>query len=407
MINRRRLLFVTSRFPFPPVSGERLRALNLVRSLSERYAVTVLAVDPRNAADIRSFATATSCDEVIVVEHSKVERVYGAMAALLRGLPLQVGYFRSRGLRELVRELAPEQDVVVFHLIRRGQDWSMASNVPRALDMCDALSENFRQTAMTGSWWSPWTWISAIEAPRAARFEKESLAKFDAISMCTRTDAARVGVPAEKLVVATQGVDLGAFAFVPPSQRTGCGIALVGKMDFYPNREAALWFAKDVLPSLPEPMFLKIVGECPPRLRAKFDGLPRVKTTGRVSSIAAACADCSVAVAPMRVATGIQNKVLEYFAMGVPSVISPSVAAGLLPESRGAALVADAAQEWTAAVHQLLRKGESAEVQAVAARRYVERNHSWQNIGRDYAEALERVIEMAEARNGSRQVRSA
>lgn len=393
MMPGRKLLFLTSRFPYPITSGERLRVYQLLKELGRRFAVTLVAFDPGDAAAERALREQTGVAELRLVRQSPVERVGGALRALVQGEPLQVGYFGSRAMADLVARLAPEHDALFCHLIRRAADCLPAPKQPRVLDMCDALSENYRQTAEDGAWWSPWTWISAIEGPRTARFERRQLGEFDLVSMVNHRDAARVGIPQEKLLVLTQGVHLPAYQFVPPGARRGVGVALVGKMDFYPNRRAALWFARNVLPSLPEPAFLKLVGECPPRLKAEFEAIPRVVATGRVPSIAEACADCFAAVAPMQVATGVQTKVLEYFALGLPAVISRSVAGGLKAESEGVYLAADEPREWIDALASLRAGGDVVEARARAARAYVERHHDWKAIGGALAERVEGLLE--------------
>lgn len=390
---RKRVLFLTSRFPYPPVSGERVRGYQLVRLLSQEFSVTTVALDPGDPATVAAFQQATGCARVELVRQSRLEQLGGALAALFQGAPLQVGYFRSAAMRAAISRLARDHDAVIFHLIRRSEDWALARGTPRVLEMCDCISENFRQTASHGSPLSPWTWVSALEARRAGAFEAATLAHFDLVSIHTHLDAQRVGIPDSKLLVSTQGVELARYAFVPPAQRTGAGIALVGKMDFYPNRHAAFWFARNVLPLLPEPLHLELIGECPPRLRAQFNSLPRVHATGRVPSVAEASSDCFAAVAPMQVATGVQNKVLEYFAMGLPAVISASVAGGLLPAARGSYVSAGPASEWAAALVDIRQRPGHHDRMARTARAYVEANHDWEAIGREYRAALAGVID--------------
>jgi len=162
MSARRKILFLTSRFPYPTTSGERLRAFQLVRLLSRRFSVTVAAIAPSEPDSVAAFAEASGCGEVRVVAQSRSERLRGALGALLGGLPLQVGYFQSRAMRQAIVQLAPQHDAVIFHLIRRSQDWRLASDRPRILEMCDPISENLRQTARDGRWWSPWTFLSSL-----------------------------------------------------------------------------------------------------------------------------------------------------------------------------------------------------------------------------------------------------
>jgi glycosyltransferase involved in cell wall biosynthesis len=202
----------------------------------------------------------------------------------------------------------------------------------------------------------------------------------------------RIGIPSHKLLISTQGAQIQRLPFVDPLQRNGHKIALIGKMDFFPNWHGAAWFARHVLPLLPEPMRLKVVGDCPPNIRARLEALPRVEVTGRVDSLADACADCVAAIAPMKVATGIQNKVLEYFAMGLPSVVSESVAAGLLPAADGACHVATTPTQWADALRRVATDPSAASAMARSARAYVQSCHSWDHIGSEYIERLQQLL---------------
>src|SRR5690606_8395819 len=130
-------------------------------------------------------------------------------------------------------------------------------------------------------------------------------------------------------------------------------------------------------------------------LKRRLESLPRVVVTGRVASIGAACADCFAAVAPMRVATGIQNKVLEYFAMGLPSVLSPSVASGLLEDAEGGYQVADVqdAAEWARLLTAVAERPANYCKQTEIARRYAIEMHSWDRIGADYIARLRSLMD--------------
>lgn len=391
-MNLPRLLYITPRFPYPLIGGQPLRAFNLAKQLSKRFDITLVALGtPRSEADTMA-VEASGIRELRIVAHSPLSGSLSAMAALPSNRPLNVAFFRSPTLQREVDRLLPRHDVGLFHTIRTSWAWRAQADIPAAIDMCDAIGVNFRQTAACGSLLSPWRVVSAIDAPRTIAFERHDPSRFDLASLHTRTDAERVGIPKERLLISTMGVDVAGFAWASPAERRGRSIALIGKMDFFPNWSGALWFAREVLPLLPTDVRLKLIGLCPPKTHALFAEFPRVDVTGRVDSLEEASRDCFAAIAPMQVATGIQNKVLEYFAMGLPAVVSPFVSLGLCDEAKGAFKAADAPAQWAESLSNILADQDAAVEMARQARRYVEQFHNWDRIGGEYADRLESLL---------------
>ncbi|MDE2367966.1 MAG: glycosyltransferase [Burkholderiales bacterium] len=385
---RKRLLFVTSRFPYPPIGGDRLRVFHLARLLAREFDVEMLGLGSASESEVRAFCEETGAVRARAIAHGRWRMLLGAARALIRGLPLQVGYFSSPELDAEVGRRLEHSDAIVCHLIRSSSVWRGQRRIPAVLDFCDAISSNYRQVVQTASLLKPWTWVSRIEGPRVSRFEQREIGRFDVLTLVSAADVRKLGTPPERTLLLTQGVDPDRFEFLRPDQRHGQAIALVGKMDTYPNRTGALWFARNVLPLLPSGTRLKLIGDCPPALRQEFERVPGVEVTGRVVDIAAACADCYAAVAPLNVATGIQNKVLEYFAMGLPAVLSASVASGLLAESAGTYLLAESPEQWAGQLRQLASDRAGALAMTERARRYVVQYHDWDRIGATLSDRL-------------------
>jgi glycosyltransferase involved in cell wall biosynthesis len=391
-MNRPHLLFCTSRFPYPVIAGYGLRVFNLTSQLAKFFDITLVCLGTPPSNDVEEFKARTGILEVHCIPHGRITSLLGALKALLTGMPLQVGYYTNPDFERMIRELTPKVDIGIFHLIRTSSAWKGNAGLPVVLEMCDAISANFSQTAKEGAWWSPWRIISAVEAPRTLRFERAESKRFNLITMHAHKDAAYVGIPESHLLVSTQGVNLAELPYKSPKRRSGRSIVLIGKMDFFPNWHGAEWFAKAVLPLLPHDVTLKVVGDCSIQIRSRLEALPRVVVTGRVESLSCACDDAFAAIAPMQVATGIQNKVLEYFAMGLPSIVSPSVASGLLPSAQGVCHSATTPQDWSAAINYIASDLDAAERMTQLARDYAYREHSWDRIGEDYVQRLQQLL---------------
>lgn len=385
------LLFVATRFPYPPHSGERLRVFRVLRELAKVYRVTLLVLSNDADAPVDQLKRETGIVEVVTIRQTIVQRLAGLAQSLFAGEPMQVGFFRAKPMLRWVMENGARFQVGIFHLLR-GAQYAEAFNGPvRVIEMCDANSETFRQNALITRWYQPWHWVCRFEAPRALRAEREVARRFDLVTLHTRHDAEIISPTLERVLVSTQGVDLRLYPFTPPRLRPRDVLIFIGKMDFLPNFDAMDWFIEHVMPRLPDAITLKIIGVCPQAQSERLLRDRRVVITGRVDAIPPAAADGAISVAPIRSAAGVQNKVLESFALGLPVVTTSNVVKGLLPGAERCVEVANVVDEWVAAIERLRTDGEWAEVLAGAARSYVESNHDWSRIGEEYRSALERI----------------
>jgi glycosyltransferase involved in cell wall biosynthesis len=391
-MTRPRLLFVTPRFPYPLIGGGPLRTFNLVTQLSKKFDVTLLSLYSAAKPIQMDAVLPTGIRELICIPHSPVGAAFSVLRALPRHAPLNVEFYRSSALQRQVDRLVPQHHASIFHTIRVSGTWQEQGSGPAILDMCDAIGFNSAQTAGHGGFLSPWRRLSAIDAPRTVDFERREIARFALTTIHTEADAERVGIPEGKLLVSTQGVNFSRMNFLSPEGRRGRSIAMIGKMDFFPNWHGALWFIENVLPRLPADIHFKIIGFCPPKRRAILEKYPRVIVTGQVASLDEASADCFCAVAPMRVATGIQNKVLEYFSMGLPAMVSPAVSQGLLAQAEGSYFKADGSEDWANSIMTCAGNLDLASDMARRARLYVEQCHDWDRIGAEYVERLDSLL---------------
>jgi glycosyltransferase involved in cell wall biosynthesis len=385
------LLFLAPRFPFPPHSGERLRVFNLLRELSRSYSVTLLSLGDADDHYVHKLKEKTGIKNVVTFRVNPLMRGIGLLKSIIFGSPLQLGYFDVPVVRKWLQNNSKDFSVGVFHLLRAGQYQNDFLGDVRVLEMCDANSEIFRQNTLVLSWFHPWAWISRYEAARMLRLEREAVSRFDLITLHTAHDATIIAENPERIFVSTQGVDLAQYEFISPRRRDLKALIFFGKMDFFPNFDGILWFINNVLPLLSDDFKLVVVGVCPPSTAKKLLLDKRVELTGRVESIPEAARRGGIGIAPIRSAAGVQNKVLEYFALGLPAVATKNVVKGLCVGAEEATLVADSPDEWVAAITRLRSSVDFSEAMAVKGRSYVERSHDWAIIGADYRDRLARL----------------
>lgn len=383
---RTRLLVITSRFPYPVVGGDRLRLHRMCVELAKDHRLTLLSL-----CDDPSELTAAVPDDGVFAE---VERFYlptwrswlNSLLAIPTRTPLQVAYYRSAPFLARARQLAAEHDGVLAHLIRTGAGVADLPG-PKFLEMTDAISLNYERakSASRRHWFDPRTIAYRIETGRLKLFEQQIVASFDRSFLVSGVDLDYLFGPDDprrtRVLVCGNGADVASlpYRFAPE----GTDVAFIGNLKSLQNYDAALFFAADVLPLIraerPDVRF-RVVGRIDEARASSLAGYDGVDVVGEVDDVAAAVAGAGAGVAPLRIGAGVQNKVLEYFALGLPCVSTALALEGFGAENGRELLVADSAQELAAAVLQVLSDRHAAAALAAAGRDYVERHHSWAQV---------------------------
>ena len=358
------LLFLAHRIPYPPDKGDKIRAWHLLEHLSRRYRVHLGAFvdDPedwRHCDKLRSVCASTYFAGL----NPRLGKIR-ALTGLLSGDPLTLPYYRHPGLQAWVDGLlrgGVERVLAYSSVMAR---FAMhADQARRVMDFVDIDSDKWRQYASSKAW--PLSWLYRREGERLLAWERKVAAAFDASLFVSAAEAAdfRALAPesAARIGYYSNGVDAEYFsperAYDDPYPAGVEAIAFTGAMDYWPNMDAVDWYAREVFPGLraarPNLLFA-IVGSRPaPQVQA-LAALPGVLVTGRVEDVRPWLAHARVVVAPLRIARGIQNKVLEGMAMARTLVATPQalegIAARLGEEVRCAATAADLARETLAAL---------------------------------------------------------
>lgn len=394
-----RVLFLTNRLPGALTRGDQVRAFEQIRHLSARHAITLLCFDraPPDAAALRRLETL--CERVVLAPRAALGMALRGGAALFGRRPLQVamhdGVPRGAGLETLLSQ--SRFDLAHVQTARLGGLLPMLAPLPCVVDLVDALSLNMARRAAIER--GPMRWVAALEARRMRRFEQLLCERADAVAVSGDADIAAIGARAN-LVRIDNGVDADSFAF-QTSEDDARDIVFIGNLGYFPNIDAASWFAREVLPTLRRTLpqtRLRLVGARPAsvlrRLAATCDGVDLI---GEVPDVRPHLHGAAVAVVPMRAGSGTQLKMLEAMASGT-AVVATSLAADAVGAVDGEhVLIADDADSMAAACADLLRDPARRLRLALAARALVEARWSWARS----ADALERVWMDAAARRAA------
>ncbi len=354
------LLFLAHRIPYPPNKGDKIRAWHLLEHLSRHHRVHLGAFvdDPddwRHADKLREICASTHLVG-IDPRWGKLR----ALTGLATGEPLTLPFYRHAGMQRWVDDcLANGADRVLAYSSAMARFVMGHSGARRIMDFVDIDSDKWLQYAPTKPW--PLSWLYRREGRRLLDWERRVAAEFDAglfVSSAEAADFARLApASAGKISYYHNGVDADYFSperdYPDPYPAGAKVVAFTGAMDYWPNVDAVLWFAREVLPALrfrqPEWLFAIVGGKPAPEVRA-LAVQPGILVTGRVPDVRPYLAHAGAAVAPLRIARGIQNKVLEGMAMARPVVATPQALEGIDAIPDREILVAEDADAMVAAV---------------------------------------------------------
>ena len=366
----REVLFLAHRVPFPPDRGDKIRSFHVLTHIASfaRVHLVAFADDPRDLDPPAEFRALLG--ECVVLPRAK-SRARAAVEALATGKPLSLAAFADRRFAAAVRDILSRYPVDVIYAFSGQMAQYLPDGGPRVvMDFVDLDSAKFAAYADDAR--GPMRWLMRREARLLGAYERAVAARVDASLFVSEAEAALL--PGAQAL--ENGIDTVRFdpAVVAPVAERGPLIVFTGQMDYRPNIDAVTAFARDALPTIrarhPGARFA-IVGRAPtPAVRALAG--EALIVTGEVADVRPWLAAAAVVVAPLQLARGVQNKVLEAMAMARAVVASPAAAEGI--DHAGTIVVAD---EPADAVCMLLDAPFKAEALGMLARERVKARYGW------------------------------
>ena len=386
------LLFLCHRVPYPPDKGEKIRAWHVLKHLARSQDVHLgcLADDPADLdqlGELRRICASVGCFRV----YPMLQKAR-ALACLRSGRPLTLDVFYSRGLRRWVAQTLSTNRIgriFVFSSAMAGYVDRQPGQI-RVLDMVDIDSEKWRAYAAHHPW--PMRALYLREANTLLAVERRLVLDFDMTLFVSEAEARRFAAVApecrHRIGWLENGVDLDRFspiqAFARPFATSVKALVFTGTMNYWPNVDGVNRFVEAVLPLVRQRQpnaHLYIVGAAPSRAVLRLGQKPGVTVTGRVPDVRPFLAHADAVVAPLRIARGIQNKVLEAMAMARPVVATPEALEGLRAVPGKDLLVANTPEEMAHYILAVLA-GRYCGIGS-AARSAVEQNHRWSGTLKD------------------------
>ena len=385
------ILFLVHRIPYPPNKGDKIRSWNMLKYLlgSHQVHLGCFVDDP---ADFEHVAfLAERCASVKAIDLTgRAGKAGNLVRGLIQGEPLTVAWYHSAEMQDWVDGLMGSGNIdciVLFSSATARFIVRHAEKVPVIMDFVDMDSDKWQQYANSKSF--PLSLVYQREAGKLLQYEKQICALSTAALFVTDDEVAlfRSSVSpdmAEKIHAMHNGVDAVYFspdhAFEPVAEMGTSGVCFTGAMDYWANEDAVVWFAENVWPkvliAVPDAFFY-IVGGKPGKMVQELDGKQRIRVTGRVEDVRPYIAASALVVAPMRIARGVQNKVLEGMAMAKTVITSSMGFEGITARPAKDLIIADSADDYAAAVIEVLQEKRDTATMGERARQLVLDAYSW------------------------------
>ncbi len=374
-----RIFVLLSRIPYPLEKGDKLRAFHQIKVLSEKHEIILCALNPLPKVDKQKAFEQLQpyCRSINFIDLPAYGRAVNILRAYFSGFPLQSGYFYSRRadrkIKALIAEYHPDH---LFAQLSRTARYLMDVPVTKTLDYQDAFSYGLKRRADKSGWLMKH--VFQMEYRRMEAFEKKIFDLFDQKIIISEQDRDLIPHPKKlAITVIRNGVDM--EFFYPLSRKKTQEIVFTGNMKYPPNVDAAQFLAKEIMPLVwkkkPETRLL-LAGASPHR-KVRNLGNKKVKVSGWMDDIREAYAGSDIFIAPMRMGSGLQNKLLEAMAMKIPCVTTPLANAALKAREKEEILTGSSAKELAKVLLSLLENQKEGQKLSEKAFAFVKQNYRW------------------------------
>ena len=387
MLSKPKLLVLLSRIPYPLDKGDKLRAFHQIKDLNASYQVILCClsthkIDPEAERKLKAI-----CFELKIIQLGYAGILWRLFLALFNDKPFQVAYFYSKKAQQeldaIIEKHLPKR--FFCQLIRVAEYAKKYSIFSKTLDYMDALSIGMERRAEKAPFYlKP---IVSVEAKRLRNYEEKMFQYFEKKVIISLADKEHLTHSnATEIAVIPNGIDTEFFKSDNRSKKTD--ILFTGNMGYLPNVESAQYLVKNILPILNSDIAVQICGKSP-SYKVRSLAASNVEVTGWVDDIRTAYDEAKIFVAPLMLGSGLQNKLLEAMAMGLPCVTTPLAnnALGAIPEEE--ILIASNEAEFKTQIERLISDPDLSNKIAENGHAFVTKNYNWQACNRRLMEVIE------------------
>lgn len=358
-MKRNSILVLTPRFPYPVVGGDRLRIYRICKELSKYYNIDLLSLCD-SKEELNSEVHDNVFNNIYRVYHSKTKSYLNVIGSLLSRTPLQIAYYKSKKFETKLNQIIDEYDMTLSHLIRVGNYTHNRKGI-HILEMTDAISLNYSRIKKSAPKNSLKSIIYSIEQKRLLEYEKSMYGKFSLISIISKIDKEFLFGDANKgVVVCNNGVDLDDYPYKHRDIKTTdiINLVFIGNLCSFQNFDGVKWFVNNILPEINaqtngKKYVLNVLGKISEGNKEYLQKKENVIVSGSVKNMAEAAGGGHIGICPVRFGAGVQNKILEYMALGLPTITSRMGLEGIDAEIGREILIADDSNEYIDSLKKL------------------------------------------------------
>ena len=318
----KKILVVTTKFPFPLFSGDKLRIYNIFKYLSKKNKVDLIYTEPKEnfKKKIRFI------DKAIFIKTRRIEKYFNILFFFMMGKPLQVGYFFSSEMRAKINEIKKDYDAIIFHLIRSGEFLPKNYEGIKILEMTDLISKNYSQLYKKLNFINPLKYLYLIEQVLLEKYEKKIAESFDRIVLVSKRDSKYFSIRSKvkkRVQIISNGTDVKKKKY--NFKKKNKDIIFIGNINYLPNKIACYDFIKTTMPKLEMKginITFKIIGQTSNLLKFYLTRFKNVEVCNNIMFPEKLCNNAICGVSNLSVVTGIQNKIMEYMRIGLPTIVS-------------------------------------------------------------------------------------
>ncbi len=391
MNDRKKLLLITSRAPYPPVGGDKLKSYNMLKILSKYYDVYLVVVTDEIVTPEIENELLNFTKHLKLFAKKKYSCYLNMLKSFINGLPLQVNYYYFKDVKEYIDKISTEVNFAICTLIRT-TEYLKDFKKPKLLDAVDSIALNYQKShKQTKSIF--WKLIYKIETKTLFKYEKECVKNFN-ITFFVNKFESEYWSSFGKTNWIPNGVDDRILNYKNQNSKFSDCVAFLGKMNYQPNIDAVLWFSKNVLNKLNKNLKFVIVGANPsPKILNLAKTNKRIIVTGYLEDPYEVINSSLLVVAPMQTGGGIQNKVLEAMALGKICIVSSLAAKPIIgAKNKEHFFVSDDPKEIAELINSIYKNPDRYRSIGENAKNLIKSFYTWENYEKSLIEMIENIL---------------
>lgn len=311
----KKILFITTRYPFPVTGGDKLRISEIMKFLSKRNKIDLVSIG-------KSQRKIKFIKKQFIFKNNIFSKTYNLIKSLINGEPLQIGLYKSPKMKSEINKICKNYDVIIFHLIRSTYYMPNKFKGQKILEMTDLISKNYETIEQHLSLINPLKYLYKFEKKRLSKYETKETKKFDKIVFVNKGDLKYSNISKKNIMIIGNGTYSKENIYFKNLKKNN--IIFFGNINSLANRTACLDFINNYLPILRSrfpAIEFKIVGNCSSILKLFFK-LRGINIISNIDSLQNYSINSLAGICNVKIQSGLQNKILDYTSIGLPIIIN-------------------------------------------------------------------------------------